>query len=377
MAQATKIADVLDVQGELTKVRGEIERLVAEKAHLEERAAFGTLTVTYNLPATPADQEVRRGWDPATDADRATGTLIGDRPGGRRRSRSGSAIVGLPLADRRRRSSSRSPGGSGGSSFDERVVEPGPSLIPAGQAADRGLPGDGEDPVDVEVVGDERLDELDLLVVGRVGLHEQVVDLGRDDVRVLRDDRREDVGLADRVEHGGARPVATGQDEPDRRALVARDDARRPSFVAAAAIAAIRAASAAPAVRSRRAKWAVVSVRITSSRSPGTMTSVPGPTRSSMWPGSIAPIATPSITRSRSGAGMDRLAVDALEDHREGRVREDRPDGQDAEERDAVDGEAALEDRGDAGLGVEIDLVDDRPGDLDAVDLPARAAASR
>lgn len=77
MGQAAKISDVLSVQGELTKVREEIERLVAEKALLEERAAFGTLTVTYNLPATPAVQEVRRGWDPATDADRATGTLIG------------------------------------------------------------------------------------------------------------------------------------------------------------------------------------------------------------------------------------------------------------------------------------------------------------
>ena len=76
MGQATKIADVLAVQGELTTVRGEIERLVAEKALLEERAAYGTLTVVFSLPATPATEEVRRGWDPATDADRATGTLI-------------------------------------------------------------------------------------------------------------------------------------------------------------------------------------------------------------------------------------------------------------------------------------------------------------
>jgi hypothetical protein len=76
MAQATRIADVLEVQGELTKVREEIERLVAEKTILEERAAYGTLTVTYSLPATPVTEEVRRGWDPASDADRATGTLI-------------------------------------------------------------------------------------------------------------------------------------------------------------------------------------------------------------------------------------------------------------------------------------------------------------
>ena len=77
MSQATKIADVLAVQAELTTVRGEIERLVAEKALLEERAAYGTLTVVFSLPLTPATEEVRRGWDPATDADRATGTLIG------------------------------------------------------------------------------------------------------------------------------------------------------------------------------------------------------------------------------------------------------------------------------------------------------------
>ena len=76
MGQATRIADVLAVQTELTTVRGEIERLVAEKALLEERAAFGTLTVVFSLPATPATEEVRRGWDPVTDADKATGTLI-------------------------------------------------------------------------------------------------------------------------------------------------------------------------------------------------------------------------------------------------------------------------------------------------------------
>jgi hypothetical protein len=77
MGRATKIADVLAVQTELTTVRGEIERLVAEKALLEERAAYGTLTVVFSLPVTPATEEVQRGWDPATDADRATGTLIG------------------------------------------------------------------------------------------------------------------------------------------------------------------------------------------------------------------------------------------------------------------------------------------------------------
>jgi len=77
MEQATKIPDVLDVQKELTGVRGQIEQLVAEKAHLEEQAAFGTLTVTFAVPAPAVVEEVKAGWDPAADADAAAGTLIG------------------------------------------------------------------------------------------------------------------------------------------------------------------------------------------------------------------------------------------------------------------------------------------------------------
>jgi hypothetical protein len=77
MLKATKISEVLDVRAKLTDVRGQIEQLVAEKAELEGRAAFGTLTVVFSLPITPAVEEVRRAWDPATDVDRATGALIG------------------------------------------------------------------------------------------------------------------------------------------------------------------------------------------------------------------------------------------------------------------------------------------------------------
>jgi len=62
MTQATKITDVLAVQEKLTDVRGQIERLVAEKEHLEERAAYATLHVAFLLPAAPAVEEVREGW---------------------------------------------------------------------------------------------------------------------------------------------------------------------------------------------------------------------------------------------------------------------------------------------------------------------------
>lgn len=77
MSQATRIDDVLSVQRELTGVRGEIEQLVGQKESLEERAALGTLSVVFRLPVTPVVEEVQQGWDPATDVDEATGTLLG------------------------------------------------------------------------------------------------------------------------------------------------------------------------------------------------------------------------------------------------------------------------------------------------------------
>ncbi len=76
MTQAVKIDDVLAVQDQLTHVREEIEQLVAQKEALEERAAYGTLTVVFRLPAPPAVEVVQRGWDPTTDVDSSLGTLV-------------------------------------------------------------------------------------------------------------------------------------------------------------------------------------------------------------------------------------------------------------------------------------------------------------
>jgi len=96
MARATKISDVLDVQKQLTDTRGEIERLVADKTQLEGRAAYGSLKVTFNLPTPAAVTTAAKGWDPATDVDRATGKLIAI---GQRATSAGIflAIVGLPV----------------------------------------------------------------------------------------------------------------------------------------------------------------------------------------------------------------------------------------------------------------------------------------
>jgi hypothetical protein len=96
MVRATKIRDVLDVQRQLTTTRGEIERLVADKATLEGRAAYGSLRVTFNLPAPAAVVAVQKGWNPAADVDQATGKLIRI---GQRTTSAGIflAIIGLPL----------------------------------------------------------------------------------------------------------------------------------------------------------------------------------------------------------------------------------------------------------------------------------------
>lgn len=77
MAKATKIPDVLEVQAQLTGVRQEIEQLTAQKVSLEARAALATLTVGFALPPIVAVTQVREGWDPAAEVDRAAATLVG------------------------------------------------------------------------------------------------------------------------------------------------------------------------------------------------------------------------------------------------------------------------------------------------------------
>lgn len=75
MDKAVKISDVLEVQAQLTNVRGQIEQLETEKQHLQEQAAYGTLSVTFGLE-TVALVEAQKDFDPATEADRATASLV-------------------------------------------------------------------------------------------------------------------------------------------------------------------------------------------------------------------------------------------------------------------------------------------------------------
>lgn len=97
MAKAVKIPDVLEVQAQLSSVRQEIEQLTAQKASLEARAALATLTVGFTLPPIVAVTQVREGWDPAAEVDRAAATLVGLGQG-LLNAAIWVAIVALPLA---------------------------------------------------------------------------------------------------------------------------------------------------------------------------------------------------------------------------------------------------------------------------------------
>lgn len=76
MTQATKIADVLAVQAELTQVRGQIEEATAQKQHLEQQAAYSTLSVRFGLEPEPAIAVAQDKFDPRSEVDRATASLV-------------------------------------------------------------------------------------------------------------------------------------------------------------------------------------------------------------------------------------------------------------------------------------------------------------
>ena len=71
-----KVTDLLEVQARLTEVRGEIERLDAQRAHLEGQVAYGTLVTTYQSKVVAVEEQAK-GWDPGKDVDGAVATLIG------------------------------------------------------------------------------------------------------------------------------------------------------------------------------------------------------------------------------------------------------------------------------------------------------------
>ncbi len=76
LEQATKIADVLEVQRELTATREQIEQLEAQKALVEDQADLATVTATYVVEVVAVAQTAK-GWDPAAIVDEAAASLVG------------------------------------------------------------------------------------------------------------------------------------------------------------------------------------------------------------------------------------------------------------------------------------------------------------
>jgi Domain of unknown function (DUF4349) len=71
MDKATQIQDVLQLQRELTNVRGQIERIQGRKTYLERRSDMATITLSLRLPPVDASPAPFTGaWDPARVAQR-------------------------------------------------------------------------------------------------------------------------------------------------------------------------------------------------------------------------------------------------------------------------------------------------------------------
>ncbi len=75
MDRATTITDVLKVQQELTTIRGDIERLTAQRDYLANRAALATLEVGFGVPVGEASR-ASEGWDLGREVDSALAALV-------------------------------------------------------------------------------------------------------------------------------------------------------------------------------------------------------------------------------------------------------------------------------------------------------------
>jgi hypothetical protein len=73
--KVTRISDVLEVEQQLTNVRGQIEQLSAALADLEDRAGFATLTATFSVRVV-ATELAAEGFEPARVVDEATASLV-------------------------------------------------------------------------------------------------------------------------------------------------------------------------------------------------------------------------------------------------------------------------------------------------------------
>lgn len=73
--QAVRVSDVLEVQNQLTQVRGEIESMTAQLTDLEDRADYATLTASFQVPIVAVDVATK-DWDPKAVVDEAAASLV-------------------------------------------------------------------------------------------------------------------------------------------------------------------------------------------------------------------------------------------------------------------------------------------------------------
>jgi hypothetical protein len=76
MTKAVKISDILEVQGQLNTVRGDIEQLVGERDGLKDQAAYGTLSVGWSVPVVAAVTVAQQGFDAGKIVDAAVAQLV-------------------------------------------------------------------------------------------------------------------------------------------------------------------------------------------------------------------------------------------------------------------------------------------------------------
>jgi len=74
-SRAARVTDVLEVQAQLTSVRGQIEQLTAQLTQLNDQASYATLDVTFSMPVVAVQVATER-WEPAVVVDEATASLV-------------------------------------------------------------------------------------------------------------------------------------------------------------------------------------------------------------------------------------------------------------------------------------------------------------
>ena len=74
-ARATRITDVLEVEAQLTNVRGQIEQLSAQLKQLSDQASYATLTASFSTPVVAVQVATDR-WEPVKVVDEATASLV-------------------------------------------------------------------------------------------------------------------------------------------------------------------------------------------------------------------------------------------------------------------------------------------------------------